>query len=57
MNLLHAPRLAGRGLTPKTDTGFAHRPDGSVAAPDGSRVAWFTDPDGTIFSVVQYPAP
>jgi predicted enzyme related to lactoylglutathione lyase len=26
-----------------------------VRAPDGSRVAWFRDPDGNLLSIVQYP--
>ena len=48
--------LAGRGLVPERIDKFAHEPDGSVTAPDGSRVAWFRDPDGNMFSVVQQPA-
>jgi catechol 2,3-dioxygenase-like lactoylglutathione lyase family enzyme len=45
--------LAGRGLAPERFDKFAHEPDGSVQAPDGSRVAWFKDPDGNVFSLVQ----
>jgi predicted enzyme related to lactoylglutathione lyase len=29
---------------------------GVVRVPDGSRVAWFRDPDGNLLSVVEYPA-
>jgi len=31
-----------------------HDADGIVTTPDGSRVAWFRDPDGSLFSVVQF---
>ena len=48
--------LAGRGPVPERIDKFAHEPDGSVTAPDGSRVAWFRDPDGNMFSVVPQPA-
>jgi catechol 2,3-dioxygenase-like lactoylglutathione lyase family enzyme len=34
---------------------FPHDEVGVVRAPDGSRVAWFRDPDGNLLSVVQYP--
>lgn len=34
--------------------GFPHRPNGVLKTPDGSRVAWFRDPDGNLLSVVQY---
>ncbi len=48
--------LAGSGLAPERFEKFAHEPNGAVQAPDGSRVAWFKDPDGNLFSLVQLPA-
>lgn len=33
---------------------FPHEPNGALNTPDGSRVAWFRDPDGNLLSVVQY---
>lgn len=38
---------------------FAQLPqgiDGVLTLPDGTRVAWFRDPDRNLLSVVQYPA-
>ena len=48
--------LARRGLVPECIDKFAPEPDGAVTAPDGSRVAWFKDPDGNFFTLVQLPA-
>jgi catechol 2,3-dioxygenase-like lactoylglutathione lyase family enzyme len=45
--------LEGRGLCCERHAHLPHEGDGSVIAPDGSRIAWFKDPDGTIFSIVQ----
>ena len=36
--------------------GFPHNEDGILTTPDGSRVAWFRDPDGNLLSVVEYPS-
>jgi catechol 2,3-dioxygenase-like lactoylglutathione lyase family enzyme len=46
--------LAGRGLLPHRDTSHAHDAQGIATAPDGTRVAWFRDPDGNFLSIVQY---
>jgi catechol 2,3-dioxygenase-like lactoylglutathione lyase family enzyme len=49
--------LRERGLTFERFPGFSHDQSGVVCAPDGSRVAWFRDPDGNLLSVVQYSEP
>ncbi len=36
--------------------GFPHNENGILTTPDGSRVAWFRDPDGNLLSVVEYPS-
>lgn len=46
--------LAGRGVTIERFPQFRHEPDGTVTTPDGTRVAWFRDPDGNLLSVVQF---
>ena len=45
------------GVTLERFPGFPHDESGVVCAPDGSRVAWFRDPDGNLLSVVQYSEP
>src|SRR5689334_105067 len=47
--------LAARGVEWVRFDGFGHAVDGSVRAPDGSRVAWLRDPDGNLLSIVQSP--
>jgi catechol 2,3-dioxygenase-like lactoylglutathione lyase family enzyme len=47
--------LRERGVTFERFPGFSHDESGVVSTPDGSRVAWFRDPDGNLLSVVQYP--
>jgi catechol 2,3-dioxygenase-like lactoylglutathione lyase family enzyme len=47
--------LAARGVTFERFPGFSHDALGIAALPDGTRVAWFRDPDGNLLSVVQYP--
>jgi catechol 2,3-dioxygenase-like lactoylglutathione lyase family enzyme len=49
--------LLERGITFERFPGFSHDDSGVVSAPDGSRVAWFRDPDGNLLSVVQYSEP
>ena len=49
-----AARLAGKGLVPERFEGFEHDASGVWRAPDGAKVVWFRDPDGNLFSVVQY---
>ena len=36
--------------------GFPHNENGTLTTPDGSKVAWFRDPDGNLLSVVEYPS-
>ena len=47
--------LQQRGVPLERFPGFPHDRSGVVRAPDGSKVAWFRDPDGNLLSVVQYP--
>ena len=47
--------LSARGIHFLRFAGFPHDDFGAVATPDGSRVAWFRDPDGNLLSVVQFP--
>jgi catechol 2,3-dioxygenase-like lactoylglutathione lyase family enzyme len=49
--------LRERGVTFERFPAFSHDESGVVSAPDGSRVAWFRDPDGNLLSVVQYSEP
>ena len=46
--------LTQRGIRFERIEGFPHDALGILATPDGSRVAWFRDPDGNLLSVVQY---
>ena len=46
--------LTARGIRFERFAGFPHDSAGILATPDGSRVAWFRDPDGNLLSVVQY---
>ena len=46
--------LRERGVAWVRFPNFPHDDDGVVTAPDGSRVAWFRDPDGNLLSIVQY---
>jgi catechol 2,3-dioxygenase-like lactoylglutathione lyase family enzyme len=48
--------LAARGVRFERFPAFPHDDRGIVTAPDGSRVAWFRDPDGNLLSVVRYAA-
>jgi catechol 2,3-dioxygenase-like lactoylglutathione lyase family enzyme len=48
--------LTARGVRLERFAGFPHDELGIVTAPDGSRVAWFRDPDGNLLSVVRYAA-
>jgi catechol 2,3-dioxygenase-like lactoylglutathione lyase family enzyme len=48
-------QLQTRGVQLERFPAFPHDESGAVRAPDGSRVAWFRDPDGNLLSVVQYP--
>jgi predicted enzyme related to lactoylglutathione lyase len=48
-------QLQERGVQLERFAAFQHDQAGVVRAPDGSRVAWFRDPDGNLLSIVQYP--
>ena len=47
--------LSNRGVDLVRFDGFPHAENGVLTTPDGSRVAWFRDPDGNQLSVVQFP--
>lgn len=46
--------LSDRGIVFEIFDGFPHGSDGILTTPDGSKVAWFRDPDGNLLSVVQF---
>ena len=46
--------LSKRGIVFERFDGFSHDERGVLKTPDGSRVAWFRDPDGNLLSVVEY---
>jgi len=46
--------LTARGVRFERIAGFPHDSMGILVTPDGSRVAWFRDPDGNLLSIVQY---
>lgn len=46
--------LAANGVQFERFEGFPHESNGALNTPDGSRVAWFRDPDGNLLSVVQF---
>lgn len=46
--------LAGRGVVFARYDGVEQDGQGVWSAPDGSKVAWFLDPDGNNLSVVQF---
>ena len=47
--------LAGNGLEPQQFDGVEQDDRGVWTAPDGTKVAWFHDPDGNIVSLSQEP--
>ncbi len=47
-------RLLARGVEFERFEGFPHNDNGTLTTPDGSRVAWFRDPDGNLLSVVEF---
>jgi len=49
--------LAARGVAVARFPGLALDADGIWNTPDGSRVAWFQDPDGNTLSLSQPPRP
>lgn len=46
--------LKARGVVFERIAGIPHNEHGVFKLPDGTRVAWFRDPDGNLLSVVQY---
>jgi hypothetical protein len=48
--------LSARSLSFERFEGFPHEESGVMKTPDGTRVAWFRDPDGNLLSIVQFPA-
>jgi predicted enzyme related to lactoylglutathione lyase len=47
--------LCRAGVTPKRYDGMQQDEDGIWTAPSGTRVAWFSDPDGNTLSLEQPP--
>ena len=47
--------LSDHGVAFVRFDGFPHGSDGILITPDGSKVAWFRDPDGNLLSIVQFP--
>ncbi|HET6943337.1 MAG TPA: VOC family protein [Sphingomicrobium sp.] len=48
--------LTSKGVSFERFPGFAHDEAGAWAAPVGTKVAWFRDPDGNLISLVRYAA-
>lgn len=46
--------LVDRGIVFERFDKFPHASNGTLITPDGSRVAWFRDPDRNLLSVVQF---
>ncbi len=49
-------RLVAAGVEPERYAWMEQDARGIWSAPSGARVAWFTDPDGNLLSVAQYPS-
>ena len=47
--------LSAKGVSFQRYPGMAQDEFGIWAAPSGSRIAWFQDPDGNVLSVAQHP--
>jgi catechol 2,3-dioxygenase-like lactoylglutathione lyase family enzyme len=48
------PALAAKGVAFERYEGLPQDDEGIWTAPDGTKVAWFKDPDGNLLGVVQY---
>jgi catechol 2,3-dioxygenase-like lactoylglutathione lyase family enzyme len=46
--------LISKGVAFERFPGFSHDEAGVWIAPDGTKVAWFRDPDGNLMSLVRY---
>ncbi|MFN7980407.1 MAG: VOC family protein [Vicinamibacterales bacterium] len=46
--------LSAKGVQWERFPNFPHDDAGALKLPDGTRVAWFRDPDGNLLSIVQY---
>jgi catechol 2,3-dioxygenase-like lactoylglutathione lyase family enzyme len=46
--------LLSSGVELERFDGFPHAENGALTTPDGSKVAWFRDPDGNLLSAVQF---
>lgn len=46
--------LAARGVVFEKYDGLAQEESGIWSAPDGTKVAWFKDPDGNVLSLAQF---
>src|SRR5262249_4115740 len=49
--------LTGNGVTFERFPGLAQDPAGVWTTPDGSKVAWFRDPDGNLLSITEHATP
>lgn len=47
-------QLQDKGVALERFASFPHQAYGVLVTPDGSRVAWFRDPDGNLLSVVHF---
>jgi catechol 2,3-dioxygenase-like lactoylglutathione lyase family enzyme len=47
-------KLTAKGVRFECFPGFSHDANGIWSTPDGTRVAWFRDPDGNLISLVRY---
>lgn len=51
----HVERLRAAGIQMERYSGFDQDAQGVWEAPDGTKVAWFRDPDGNTLSLTQFP--
>lgn len=47
--------LSAKGVDFERFPGLSQDPQGIAAFPDGTRVAWFKDPDGNMLSLTEFP--
>jgi len=46
--------LANKGIAFERFNAFPHEENGVLITPEGTKVAWFRDPDGNLLSIVQF---